>query len=966
MMRHVAVWLLVALSLSCTPKEATVRFHVEARTNQGEPVNAAQVLVDGKIIGQTTNEGAFRGDLRLPVASTKKLEIKKDSDTHYFAPYTQTFDVSSISPQEVTVAAVLYFVPKPTPESTKQVAGPPVTAAGAIDEGMTDVKLEGESDVKKEAPVSPSEETQLSSQPSPEIDHSSNVPAMQDNISQPKAMAMDSDISKPVAKSVDGPFLITVHVVSSTNPVAGVDVAYGDEQASQLKPGCTTNQRGRCVIRFAQKPGGEINFVASKPGYRTNIVKVAEGLRDKIRIQMEQGRTLDVYAVTESYGHVYGLEDVEVLVRGKAIGSTDRFGRLSHVFAGKGDELVQVGLKPESSIPENFETDFVASDQMTLVKYFAPLEPPAVRIAVLNLQVSGGIPSADSGKRISDLTRLVDSSVRKYVFGSMAFKEVPAEQIEQKAKKIAQDLRTITKRGWKSTDLNAMVDAVMQPHLIMAPKPMIEISVVNNEGRVIAAAKEELLSLDDLNGLDKNIAKISERIDRVFPFEGAVLKRDGDLVVINLGRTQGFGIKPGDQFDLFGAQSEKLGRRQSYGRIGTLTVRSVSDDSSVCGINQLSPRAAVGRGDLVKLRGRKLGEVRTAQIKVLDGRGSTNRPVTQANVYFNDEWIGTTDVDGKLDLPKLEAGQLKVVKIGFNELHETISGRNTNQITVVLQRQTAVLKIDSRPSHATVKIDGNIVGVTPLVTPLEVHSGFLKLELDGVVGYRPYKTVLELDQGALALVGDEAIVLERDVRSIAQGLLKAGKAQEAVEQLMTIKPEQADYLMARHEVGEIYLNQLDQPAKAAAAFGEVTSNEAVKQFTDKRFVPSHINEGIALFATAEKLAAENPEAARAHYQQALVVFDKVMPFLRFVAAKDYPQAVHNVDYHRALCRHRIWTVTQDPKLLVETVRGWRNYLEGSGRTIPMSEDSKTYVGNAEVFLKQASAQLGGARGTVRQ
>ncbi len=966
MKRQVAVWLLVAFSLSCKPKETTVRFHVDARTNQGEPVHAAQVLVDGKVIGQTTNEGSYRGEINLPVSVTKKLEIKKDSDTHYFAPYTQTFDVSSISPQEVTVAAVLYFVPKPSPEPAKPLAGPPVTAAGAVDEAMTAVTTDNGTESRAESGEDRVTDTGIVHQAKSGADSTESiVPKVDDQIST-QAMPVDSQSTKIVQAPSDVPFLVTIHVVAGANPLAGVDVTVGEEEASQLKAGCTTNPRGRCVIRFNKKPNGELNFVATKNGFKTGVLKLTDGPRDKIRIQLEQGRTLDVYAVTESYGHVYGLEDVEVHVRGKSVGSTDRFGRLSHVFNGKGDELIQVGLKPDSYIPENFETDFVASDQMTLVKYFASLEPPAARIAVLNLVVSGGANGSNIGKRISEVTRLVDTSIRKHIFGSMAFKEVPLEQVEQKAKKIATDIRTIGKRGWRNTDLNAIMDAVIQPNLVMGPRPILEMSVLSSEGKVIAAAKEELASIDDLNALDKNIAKIAERIDRVFPFEGAVLKRDGDNVVINLGRTQGFGIKVGDQFDLYGAQSEKLGRRQNFGRIGTLTVRSVQEDSSLCGINQLLPRTTVGRGDLVKLRGRKIHEDRTAEIRVFDGHGTGVNAVAQANVYLNDDWLGTTDHEGKLALPKSASGNLKIVKIGFNEFQNAIAANSQSPVVVAMQRQSAVLKVDSKPSRATVKIDGNVVGVTPLVTPISVHSGFVKLELEGVAGYRPYKTVLELDQGALELVGDESITLEPDVRSLAIELLKNGKPEDAIARLNTIIPEQSDYLIARHEIGEIYLNSLDQPAKAAAAFGEVTSNEAAKQFNDKRFVPSHINEGIALFATAEKLAAENPEAARAHYQKALEVLDRVMPFLRFVAAKDYPQAVHNVDYHRALCRHRLWTVTQDPKLLVETVRGWRNYLEGSARTIPMSEDAKTYVGNAEVFLKQASAQLGGARGSMRQ
>ena len=996
--------LLVAVTLqflfACTPKETTVRFHVDARTNQGEPVSAAAVIVDGKILGETANNGSFSGEIKLPVSAKSRVELRKDSDTYYFAPYVQSFEVSSVTPQDVAVAAILYFVPKPSPTSAKVLAGPPANASLSSPDNSPDHSKNTASDANSAATTGTAQETVAKvsadtasltneAQGNPQPNNADNlnvaqktVPLDQATAEQPKdkstvvaekdseseaeSQIPDSSVYPQASAANQGLFIFTVHVISGAMPVADVQLAIGDEESSQLKTVCTTNQRGRCVVRFPTKPETPVTFVTSKKGYKTNVTTVLIKNKDKLRVQLEQGHTLDIYAVTESYGHVYGLEDVEVYFGGKKVGVTDKFGRYSHAYSGKNDDLIAVSLKPQSFLPETFETDFVASQQMTLVKYFAPLEPPPARLTVLKPTASGSISAEALAKINDDFTKVVQSSARKMLFSSMAFKEVSFEEFEQKLQRSGKSLKDVARHGWRNTDLKAMVDAVIVPTIVLGSTPVLELSVIDSYGRVMAAGKENLLSLDDLNALDRAVGSVGKRIDRVFPFEGAVLKKEADKVVINLGRSQGRGVKVGDQLDLFGLQTEKLGHSQLHGKIGVLTVRVVGDETATCSVSGLAPRAIIERGDLVRLRTRKVEDSKSGELRITSARGSTLQPVAQANVYFNDIWLGATDSTGRLPLTAKGSGTLKIIKMGYADYTQSISLNDQVQHNIQLKRQLAYLRLESKPSSAVVKLDGLVIGKTPLSTPVSVQSGFVKIELEGMPGYKAYSSVLELDQGTLALVGEEAITLERDFRAAAQNLLKAGKPTEALALLNEISKDHSDYLFGRHEAGEIYLNVLDQPANAAAAFSAVTANEAVQQFTDKRFVASHINEGIALFATAERLATDNAEAARAHYQKALEVLERVMPYLRFVAAKDYPHAVHNVDYHRALCRHRLWMTTQDPKLLVETVRGWRNYLEGSARAIPLDDNSKSYIGNAEVYLKQASASLNSSRSVSRQ
>src|SRR5690606_23423049 len=69
----------------------------------------------------------------LPAQSRKRLEVKKDSDIYYFAPFFESFVVGEATPQDVNVQATLYFVPKPTADVAAAEPEPAATPAPAAE-----------------------------------------------------------------------------------------------------------------------------------------------------------------------------------------------------------------------------------------------------------------------------------------------------------------------------------------------------------------------------------------------------------------------------------------------------------------------------------------------------------------------------------------------------------------------------------------------------------------------------------------------------------------------------------------------------------------------------------------------------------------------------------------------------------------------------------------------------------------
>ena len=87
------------------------------------------------------------------------------------------------------------------------------------------------------------------------------------------------------------------------------------------------------------------------------------------------------------------------------------------------------------------------------------------------------------------------------------------------------------------------------------------------------------------------------------------------------------------------------------------------------------------------------------------------------------------------------------------------------------------------------------------------------------------------------------------------------------------------------------------------------------------------------------------------------MFDRVAPQVRFVPKTEYSQAVHNVDYYRALSRHRLWSIGKDSVSLGEAYRAWRDYVEGAVKSVPVNSSTKPLADNAKIYYRQVQGSM---------
>lgn len=966
----------IILSASCR-REVVTPLRVEVRTNQGDPVHEAQVKVGGRIIGTTDAKGMLAGKPAIIEGSQVSVEITKTSDSYYFAPHMETIDLSKSTSRPVVVKAVMYFVPKPKPADA-------AIAANALSPSTSPVASPAVVDQAAVQPVPVKSEVVES--PAPSAVSQVEISALPEEDGQVKEEEKIAEIKPAAVKDV----LVTFHVYAGESAVSGARVAAilttGDDIEKTL---CTTNVRGRCAVRMESGSVWALRIL--KQGYITESQDLQVDFTNKlVRIQVQKGHKMEVLAFARGVTSTYPLQGVVVSVDGQPAGTTDKSGRFLFTFKGTAANkrssvsMLKVEMAaPQGFLPESSESEFATTGDIYLERHFVG---DLSKVPVVTVEESRQTSSSLDGKLASALVKMSDSALDRKVF---------SRKILVKAGK-----------GQKNPDLR-----IRRSLAAGEGQSQVELVAVDAKGIVMAAAKETLagdLSKPELAaGFQKQIDGLAERLMRSLPFQGVIMSAGKDQVRALLPGQLAAIVKPGDRFDVFGIQTDARGRKQTIANIASARVPDASMTSAGQGassdsgaeltlmIDNGTSNKHLGRGDVVVMRGLALDHAGSSEksaanpapmaaeatkqkntakgsapsvadkdgsfsVLVRNKAGDDPRPIAQANVYFNDVWVGTSNSNGVVYLPrKLQgtAGKLSVVKAGWNPGSFETTLNPGRQVEVAIEAEASRLRLDSVPPGAAVFLDGKLAGKTPLDTKLDGSGAFLKMEIAGPEGYKKYSTILEIDAGTLELTGARAIQLEDDVATKARKIADSGKTSEAIAYLAKVPPNHSDYLVSRHMAGELALGKLNDPAMAEKFFSSVTSAAEVRDFIDKRFIGTHINEGIAIHMIAEKASRSNPKTAADGFAKAAAILDRASKFTRFLPKKDFKQSVKNLEYFRALSFHRRWLLINDQSALEQANRAWTNYLDALNPGEESEKQATVLAANARVYLKQTQAGL---------
>lgn len=635
-----------------------------------------------------------------------------------------------------------------------------------------------------------------------------------------------------------------------------------------------------------------------------------------------------VRALTEEYGTQRGIAGIQVYVNDQRAATTDREGIARVALPAAGGRPVRITLASDDYLPARWSAEIgpAVRQRGELRRFFYPVTPPQIQVGLVGYSASAGI-----GPDLADAIDRLNESLADHLFDRQAF--VPVADIKRKLDFLNLTVDELTQRGWERTPLRSQLDLLVVGSVASGTKPdaplTIETRVYAANGRLLLAHVKETRDLRRPRDLTRELA---EEIVARFPFEGTILETLADgRFRINLGSGGGRAIEAGTTFHLFASEVDAEGRVTGRREVGLGTVTRVEPLVADLKPESLAPDAAVGVGDRVVralIDDPTAGATGVVALQVrAEGRGE---PVAAANVYLDGAWVGTTDRDGRLEVPirPRRRYDLLVFKHGFQQAREAVSfPQARGDRTIALVPAQTRFTVESTPPGALVTVDGEEVGRTPITEPVAVRLGFRRVRIDAGGDWRAYERIIEFSGSELALTGPDRIVLEKDWLAIGERLLAEGRPTEAMEALAKAGPGHPDYSAARHRLGQLYLDEKKDPEGAIREFERVLALPENREVVRKRFAVVYTNLGHAYYALGVAIQRKDPEGAARAYRKALEALVVARQNSRFFPGTSYDEALHDTYYYTALAQHRLADLSRSPEAFRRADLAWRDYFD---------------------------------------
>lgn len=910
MLKRYASLLLVGASLlaGCRFFRSEATISIQALTGDGEALPNAKIIVNKIPLGQTDDHGYFKSQLELPVEEPLLVEVSKSSKETFYAPYFETITVKRGDLNSFKLTATLYGV-KPETSQVPEAPSP---------------ETEAEPLAEVEGAASTTLEVADTALPNPTLATASDA-----------ATSASEDSSREEAKGRP----VTFYVVSGREAVENASIYYGDSVKKQWTQGCYSNASGRCTVQLPESMENAVVLIRAK-GYQTQTRSFTLLDGDKVRFELVRGRSLEVFALNPNQGNMEGVEGIKVFIQDKEVGETDRFGSFVTPITTDSEGESRVSLSAENWLPAkvDFKRDALSGD--SIIQHFQSVKPIAPKLAVMEFisyRAGGENPLLNPPSLEALNSALVQAGAQ--VINGPALRGKFAEQ------KISLDDLTAATFHQVQKVPEAM-NYVLRPSFIEGAEARIILSALDMQGRMVYSASQSVKAKGSTSAV---LSELASQVMQNIRHEGSIIEAIGNDFRINMGKNQGLAL--GDKVAITGNIRLPSGEITAWDKIATAEVIDIVPERARVRLIQTQANAKVEAGNSVVLDSKPLVSKESIFLQVEETE--THGPIGLAEIYKGDQWLGYTDAKGTASLPEIDlvkASELQIFSPGF--LPTTLSlSPETKSYQLSMNHVATPIQIESQPEGALVKINGRDLGRTPIDTEIPYPGAAVNIEIGGVDGFELLTRTQAVGTRGIVLRGNTQVTLNRDPLQAARSMAAEGKLVDAVQLLEGIPETDKSYLLAQHQLGELFLNNLKDPVKAATAFHRVTSSPKVEDFQDKRFIGTFINEAVSLFQAGENAVASDQNLAISYWRQTEAILKKTEPELRFVPQAQYSQAVHTLNYYRALALHKTWTVTQSGDDQKTAMNYWKDYIQGTALALPQDQHYD-WVKRAEGYFQQ--------------
>jgi len=713
---------------------------------------------------------------------------------------------------------------------------------------------------------------------------------------------------------LDATRYVTLRVSDKGAPLAGAGVTAGGKEAG------VTDAKGELAYVYRKQAPKGTEFGVTKSGYGSHRAIYALEPGQVIEIALNREALLAIKALTDEYGRASGVPGLAVSIDGKTVGKTDAQGGYAYTWRGEPGKRAVIALAAPGYIPAAWKTSVKLEGQVNLQRYFYPTTPKPIRIGIFRF--TGNTPGVD----LKDVAAQAEQSLGNQLFRFPAFREVPTQTLQAEITQRKLNVDRMVTKGWQDTPLRATVDMIVLGSVAKDDNGFLtEVKFHTANGKVIFS---EIGRTRSARGIDNSVRDIVSNVIERFPLEGTVIGEEGDRYRINIGRN--WRIGRGAEFTLTAPTLGEGGKVAGYRETGRAEVRRGDDASALVEVTTLKQGAKVQIGDRVVRRSSRDGdEGNYFVLTVKGGVGAEVNPLAGANVYLNGEWKGATGASGQAEIPlRLSRNYtLMLYRHGYEQFTGKISvAKSGEPHEFTLAANNAVFRVDSDPSGATVTLDDEQVGKTP-IAGRPVTLGFHSLRLTYGEDYRDFFEVMEFTKKEEDRSGERRIVLQKDFLKIGERARQRGDVDGAIKAYASAGRDHPDYAEAHRRLGDIYLDEKEDYDRAIAEFEAVLSLPENEQLIYKQFAVTFTNLGHAYCEKGNRLANSDREAASQAYAKAIKALQTAKQNMRFFPKDEYDEAVHDTYYYTALSYHKLYLLTKQPAVMNSASLAWREYFD---------------------------------------
>ena len=732
---------------------------------------------------------------------------------------------------------------------------------------------------------------------------------------------------------------VTVRVSEGSTPVPEAKVTVGGKEEG------VTDAKGEFVYSYRTQPAKGAEIGVAKTGFSTYRATRQLEPGQVVEVALNRQTVVAIKAMTDEYGRVSGVPGLSVSIDGKTVGKTDAQGSYTYDYRGEPGKKAVIALAAPGYVPATWKTTVRLEGQLNLQHYFYPTAPRPIRIGIY--RVVGNTPGVD----LKEVAAQAEQALTTQLFKFPAFREVPAERLQAEVNQRKLSIERITTKGWQDSPLRASVDMIVLGSVAKDDGGyLVEVKFHTANGKIIFSEIARARSAGGINGAVRDIA--SNVIER-FPLEGTVVGKEDDRYRINIGKN--WRIGRGTEFTLTAPTFAEGGKVAGYRETGRIEVTRGEDASSLAEVATLKQGEKVQIGDRVVRRiPREGGEGDERTYFLLTAKGGVGtdvNPLPGTSVYLNGEWAGATGTNGQAEVP-LRLGRnytLTLYRHGYQQLTDKVKvGKSGEAREFLLAANNVLFKVDSTPSSATVYIDDEQIGKTPIAGK-QITLGFHSVRLTYGEDYRDFFQVMEFTQKEEDRTGERRIVLQKDLLKIGERARQQGDIDGAIKAYASTEREHPDYAEAHRRLGDIYLDEKEDYDRAIAEFEAVLALPENQQLIYKQFAVTFTNLGHAYCEKGNRLVDGDRTAASTYFAKAIKALQTAKQNTRFFPSAEYDEAVHDTYYYTALSYHKLYLMTKQPAVMNSASLAWREYfdffpkkLEGNPAFVQAREGARRY------------------------